>query len=137
MASIFDGDIQKSIEKLSDTLKSIIKSPEWILFVKTGSGKERPPVDVDWFYKRAASVLITIYKRGPIGVSKLRVKYGNRKRRGHKPAKFYLASGKILRNVMQQLENADLVKNKKDGVHKGRVISPKGRSLVDKNTILK
>ena|SRR3989344_7669703 len=135
MASINDGDIQKSIEKLSESLKSLVKSPDWALFVKTGAGKERPPVDLDWFYKRSASVLITIYRRGPIGVAKLRVKYGSRKRRGHKPAKFCLASGKIIRNVMQQLEKAELVINKKDGIHKGRIVSPKGKSLVDKSTV--
>ncbi|HIH26121.1 40S ribosomal protein S19 [Candidatus Woesearchaeota archaeon] len=135
MASINDGDIQKSIEKLSESLKSLVKSPDWALFVKTGAGKERPPVDLDWFYKRSASVLITIYRRGPIGVAKLRVKYGSRKRRGHKPAKFCLASGKIIRNVMQQLEKAELVINKKDGIHKGRIVLPKGKSLVDKSTV--
>ena len=135
MASIYDGDIQKSIEKLAENLKSLVKSPDWAIFVKTGAGKERPPADQDWFYMRSASVLITIYRRGPIGVSKLRVKYGSRKRRGHSPAKFYLASGKIIRNVMQQLEKAELVINKKDGIHKGRIVSPKGRSLVDKSTV--
>ena len=135
MASINDGYIQKSIEKLSESLKSLVKSPDWALFVKTGAGKERPPVDLDWFYKRSASVLITIYRRGPIGVAKLRVKYGSRKRRGHKPAKFCLASGKIIRNVMQQLEKAELVINKKDGIHKGRIVLPKGKSLVDKSTV--
>src|SRR3989338_980408 len=126
MVSIFEGDIQKTIEQLSNSLKSSIKAPEWSVFVKTGVNKERPPVDHDWFYKRAASVLVTVYKRGPVGVSKLRVKYGSRKRRGHQPAEFRLASGKIIRNIIQQLEKSDLVKNKKEGVHKGRVITAKG-----------
>ena len=136
MVSIFDGDIQESIEKLSASLKTTIKAPDWTLYVKTSPSKERPPVDTDWFYKRAASLLVTIYKRGPIGVSKLRVKYGSKKRRGHSPAKFVRASGKILRNILQQLEKAGLVTFKKDSVHKGRIITPKGRSLVDKNAVL-
>ncbi|MBS3152808.1 40S ribosomal protein S19 [Candidatus Woesearchaeota archaeon] len=136
MATIYDADIQKSIEKLSDSLKSHIKDPEWSKFVKTGSAKARPPAELDWFYKRAASLLITIYKKGPIGVSKLRVKYGSKKRRGHNPEKFFRASGKIIRNILQQLDKASLTIYKKEGLNKGRVISPKGRSLVDKNSVI-
>lgn len=136
MTTIYDADIQKSIEKLSTSLKSLIKEPEWTKFVKTSPGKERPPVDPEWYYKRAASVLITIYKRGPIGVSKLRVKYGTKGRRGHNPAKFYRSSGKIIRSVLQQLDKAELTKFKKDGVNKGRIITSKGKSLIDKNAVL-
>ncbi len=136
MTTIYDADIQKSIEKLSASLKSLIKEPEWTKFVKTSPGKERPPVDPEWYYKRAASVLITIYKRGPIGVSKLRVKYGTKGRRGHNPAKFYRSSGKIIRSVLQQLDKAELTKFKKDGVNKGRIITSKGKSLIDKNAVL-
>ena len=135
MVSIYEGNIQKTIEKLSETLKSLVKAPEWSLYVKTSASKERPPFETDWFYKRAASILVTVYRRGPIGVPKLRVKYGSKKRRGHNPPMFCLGSGKIIRNVLQQLEKADLVKDKKDGVHKGRVITPKGISLVDKNIV--
>ena len=136
MATIYDADIQKSIEKLSESLKSLIKAPEWAKFVKTGPAKARPPVEENWFYKRAASLLIVIYKKGPIGVSKLRVKYGSKKRRGHSPEKFYRASGKIIRNILQQLDKANLTIYKKEGIKKGRTISPKGRSLVDKNSVL-
>ena len=136
MATIYDADIQQSIEKLSESLKSLIKAPEWTKFVKTGPAKARAPVERGWFYKRGASVLIAIYKKGPIGDSKLRVKYGSKKRRGHNPEKFYIASGKIIRNILQQLDKAQLTQYKKDGVEKGRIVTAKGRSLVDKNSIL-
>ena len=136
MVSIYDADIQKSIEKLGDSLKSLIKVPEWTKFVKTGSAKERPPVETDWYYKRAASILITIYKRGPVGVSKLRLKYGSKKNRGHNPEKFRRASGKIIRTILQQLDKTGLTQFKKDGVHKGRIITGKGKSLVDKNAVI-
>ncbi|MBS3167799.1 30S ribosomal protein S19e [Candidatus Woesearchaeota archaeon] len=136
MVTIYDGDIQKSIEKLSSSLKSSIKVPEWAKFVKTSSGKQRLPENPDWYYIRAASILITVYKRGPIGVSKLRMKYGTKKDRGHKPEKFVRASGKIIRDILQQLDKADLTIYKKDGIHKGRIIAPKGRSLVDKNAVI-
>jgi small subunit ribosomal protein S19e len=74
----------------------------------------------------------TTQRIGPIGVSKLRSKYGGKKNRGMKPEKFYPASGKIIRTILQQLENAELVKKEEKGVHKGRIIAPKGVSLLDK-----
>lgn len=136
MATIYDADTQKTIEKLGDTLKSIISAPEWAIYVKTSSGKERPPADPNWYYIRASAILITIYKRGPIGVSKLRVKYGSKQSRGHKPEKFRRASGKIIRSILQSLDKAGLTELKKDSLYKGRIITNKGRSLVDKNSVI-
>jgi small subunit ribosomal protein S19e len=136
MTTINDADIQKSIENISDKLKPFIKAPDWSRFVKTGPGKVRTPANADWYYMRAASMLITIYKKGPVGVSKLRTKYGNKQRRGHSPAKFALASGKIIRSILQQLDKAELTSYKKDGIHKGRIITAKGQSLVDKNSVM-
>ena len=45
-----------------------------------------------------------IYRHGPIGVSKLRTKYGGKKNRGHKPEHFYKGSGSVARKVLQQFE---------------------------------
>ena len=85
-----------------------------------------------WFV-RSAAILRSIYKsKGPIGVQKLRLKYGSKKNRGSKPEKFYKASGKIIRIIVQQLEKEELVKKGEKGVHKGRVIASKGKSLLDK-----
>ena len=136
MVGIYDSDVQKSIEQLAINLKTVIKAPEWSIFAKTGSNKERSPESPDWYYVRAASVLRTVYIRGPIGVEKLRVKYGSKKRRGHSPAIFVRSGGKVLRSILQQLEKATLVSYKKDGVHKGRVITAKGKSIVDKSAVL-
>ena len=136
MVNIYDANIQESIIKLSDSLKNVIKAPEWTKFVKTGPAKERPPVEPDWYYKRAAAILITIYKRGPIGVSKLRVKYGSKQNRGHSPEKFVRASGKIIRSILQQLDKALLTQFKKDGIIKGRIITPKGTSFITKNAVV-
>lgn len=134
MATIYDIEPAELIEKTAEELKKCenIKPPQWVDFVKTGAHKERPPRRSDWWYIRAASVLRTIYKRGPIGVSKLRTKYGGKKRRGHKPEEFRKASGNILRKILQQLEKQGLVKQVEKGVHKGRIITPKGKSLLDK-----
>lgn len=135
MANIEESNIQKSIEKMAESLKPLIKAPEWSKFVKTGAGKERPPVELDWWNMRAASILRAVYLKGPIGVSKLRTKYGNNKNRGHKPSAFVKGSGKIIRVILQQLEKAGLVEYKKDDVHKGRILTAKGQSFVAKNSV--
>ena len=131
MATIFDADLVKVYKGSSNELKTMIKEPEWVQFVKSGHGKERRPSQEGWWYTRAASVLRQVYIKGPIGVSKLRIKYGNKKNRGHKPERFAKASGKIIRNILQQMEKAGLVKAQEKGVHKGKIITPKGRSLMD------
>jgi len=132
MATVYDVDPNVLVEKASEELKKIIKAPEWSIYVKTGVHKERPPMDKEWWYKRAAAVLRSVYIRGPIGTNKLKTKYGGKKNRGYKPEKFFKGSGKILRTVLQQLEKAELVVQQQKGVHKGRVITPKGKSFLDK-----
>ena len=84
---------------------------------------------------RAAAVLRSVYMLGPIGVSKLRTKYGGKKRRGHKMSHFRKGSGNVIRKLLQQLEKAGLIKFVEKGVHKGRIITPKGMSILDKTAI--
>jgi small subunit ribosomal protein S19e len=137
MATIYDVDTNELIEKAAEKLKSIseIKAPSWAPFVKTGVHKERAPAQENWWELRTAAILRTIYRLGPIGVSKLRIKYGGNKNRGVKPDKFYRASGSIIRKILQQLDKAGLTKFGEVGknkVHKGRIITPKGKSLLDK-----
>lgn len=131
---MYDVDAQELVQKAAEELKKIpeIKPPVWAPFVKTGVHKERPPVNNDWWYLRTASVLRTIYRLGPVGVSKLRAKYGGKKNRGVKKEHFYKGSGSIMRKSLQQLEKAGFVKFAEKGVHKGRVITPKGKSFLDK-----
>ncbi len=69
--------------------------------------------------------------KGPIGVSKLRTLYGGKQSRGYKSEVFKKGSGSILRKILQQLEKAELLKQDKKGVHKGRVITPVGIKLID------
>ncbi|MCD6476900.1 MAG: 30S ribosomal protein S19e [Candidatus Aenigmarchaeota archaeon] len=123
---------QELTEKIAKALKrnENIKPPEWSIFVKTGVNKERPPTQPDWWYLRCGAILKKIYKNGPVGVNRLRSAFSSRKRRGHKPPHTYKAGGKIIRLMVQQLENAGLVK--KAGKRKGRVVTPKGQSLVDR-----
>jgi len=125
------------INKSADQLMKIkeMTPPEWANFVRTGAQKQRAPIDKNWWYKRAASILLKATDKGPIGVSKLRTEYGGKKRRGHKPAEFRKSSGNIIRKIMQQLEKSELLKQVEVGVHKGRVVTPKGMSLL--NTVAK
>ncbi|MFP4424284.1 MAG: 30S ribosomal protein S19e [Candidatus Woesearchaeota archaeon] len=109
-----------------------IQAPEWGPFVKTGPHKQRPPVRDDWWHVRAAAILQSIDSKGPIGVSKLRTKYGGKKDRGLRPEKQMKASGNIIRKILQQLEEAGLVKKEEKDVYKGRSITPKGISLLAK-----
>jgi len=133
MTTIYNCDPSELVEKASEELKKVeaIKAPEWAVFVKTGVHKERPPIKNDWWYVRAASVLRKIYTLGPIGISKLRVKYGGKKNRGTKTEHFYKGSGSIIRKIMQQLEKEGFVKKDLKSVHKGRIITAKGKKFLD------
>jgi small subunit ribosomal protein S19e len=117
-------------KKAAERLKTIIEKPEWASFVKTGMQKQRPPEQADWWFYRAGSVLRTVNRLGPIGVSKLRNKYGGKKNRGHKTEHTYKGSGKIIRVILQELEQAGLIKQEKKGLHKGRVITAKGKEVL-------
>jgi len=125
--------VNDHIEAISDILKNVkdIQPPEWAVYAKTGMHKERPPVRADWWYVRAAAVLRSVDRLGPVGVSKLRTKYGGKKNRGHKPGKFFRGSGNILRKVLQQLEKAGLVKKEEKDIHRGRILTPAGRKMLN------
>ncbi len=112
--------------------QNLVQPLSWAKFVKTGMSKERLPDDEEWWYARAGSILRKVARTGPVGTQKLRTKYGSKKNRGHKPERFYPASGSIIRKILQQLEKAELIKQTVKGVHKGRVLTPKGTSFLDK-----
>ncbi|MCF7861218.1 30S ribosomal protein S19e [Candidatus Woesearchaeota archaeon] len=134
MSIINDVPINDLIIKVAQRLKDRqeIIPPDWARFVKTGLHKERPPVDRDWWYMRAASILKAVYTLGPIGVSKLRTKYGGRKNRGVRPEHFYRGSGSIIRKILIQLETAGLLKQVDKQDHKGRILTPEGVSFITK-----
>ncbi len=135
MTTIFDVPTDVLLERVAEKLKKMpeIKQPEWAYYVKTGVSRERRPSNPEWWHIRAASILRKIYIHGPIGTEKLRNMYGGRKNNGSKPEHFRKGGGKIIRVILQHLESAGLVKHveREDGV-KGRVLTDKGRSLLDK-----
>ncbi|MBW2980599.1 30S ribosomal protein S19e [Candidatus Woesearchaeota archaeon] len=133
MSTIYDIDATELIEEAAKELKSVeaIKPPVWAIFVKTGHSKERPPARKDWWHVRTAAVLRKVYRFGPIGVSKIRGMYGAKKNKGSAAEHSYKGSGNVIRKVLQQLEKAEFVRQGKIGLHKGRIITPKGRKFLD------
>ncbi len=134
MATVYDVKPEVIIKKAADLFMedNSLKKPDWANFVKTSAAKERLPVDSNWWYIRQASILRKMYLLDrPIGTNKLRNFYGGKKNRGHKPERFYPGSGKIIRVILQQLEKAGYIKHVEKGVHKGRMITPKCKKLLD------
>ena len=132
MTTVYDASAAELISATKSELMKIkeIQLPEWSKFVKTGAHKERPPAQKDWWHIRCASLLRAIYLKGPIGVEKLRTRYGGKKNMGTRKEHFKKASGNIIRKALQQLETAGLIK--KAVGNRGREISPKGMSMLDK-----
>ncbi len=131
MSGIKKLPAQIVISHAAEALKKVegIKPPEWAAYAKTGVHKERPPMQKDWWYIRAASVLRRVYIENCIGVERLRKVYGGRKNLGHRPEHKRKGSGSVIRKILQQLEGAGLVKTEKG---KGRIITPKGQSFIGK-----
>lgn len=130
MVSTRDVPSDKLIGALAVQVKNLpgMKEPEWAHFVKTGSHAERPPSDADWWYTRAASLLRKLYIHGPVGLSYLVSTYGGSKALKYSPKHHRDASGSPIRKLLQQLEQAELVAK----TPKGRVLTPKGRAMLDK-----
>ena len=135
MANVYEVNPQELIKAAAAKLKEVIKEPpEYMHFVKSGVIRERPPQDADFWYMRSASVLRQVYLNGPIGISRLRVRYGSNKEHVVHRKHFMRAGGSIISDSLKALEDAGLVK--KD--QKGRTITPKGKSFLDKlsNSVL-
>ena len=121
-------------EKLAKALKNIevFKQPEWSKYVKTGVSRQRPPVEDDFWFRRAASILRQIYVRNVVGVNRLRTRYGGKQNRGMRPEIFRKASGKTIRVLLQQAEAAGLIeKFKESGKRAGRRLTEKGRDFME------
>ena len=132
MTTVFDVPADLLIEKVAEEFKQNdkIESPAWSNFVRTGVQKERKPENPDWWFIRTASIIRRVYIDGPVGVQSLRTFYGGKKDRGVRPEKFMKGSGSIIRTALQQLEKAGYVEK----VEGGRVVTPQGRSFLDKTS---
>ncbi len=133
MVTALEVPADKLIQKVAEYLKENIpqvKPPEWAFYVKTGAHKEKPPENPDWWHYRAASILRKLYKSSePIGIETFRTIYGGRKNYGSAPEHFVKGSGSIVRKILQQLEQAKLVRKVRG---RGRTLTPQGRALLDR-----
>ncbi len=136
--SVYEMSPQEYNLKLAEALKSVseFKEPEWAKFVKSSPSNERPIEDVDFWHKRAASILRQIYKNGIVGVNRLRTRYGSKKNRGVRPEKFVKAGGKIIRTILQQSDKAgftEALKTTKGTKEKrpGRRLTAKGKAFLE------
>ena len=93
-----DVNVHDLINGVAKNLESVdsISAPEWAIFVKTGVHKQRPPIQANWWELRSAALLRSVALLGPIGTNKLKVKYGGKKDRGHKPSRFATGSGSVI-----------------------------------------
>jgi small subunit ribosomal protein S19e len=129
MANVFEVDSGKLIGASAEKLKEKgITKPAYIDFVKTGPSKERIPSQKDFWYLRCSSILRQVYINGPLGVSRLRTRYGSRT--VHRVSRHHHADagGSIITDALNALEKAGYVKK---GA-KGREITPAGKSFLDK-----
>ena len=134
MTTLYDVPAEDLIEAAADALadEDEIEAPEWAEFTKTGSDRELPPEQDDFWQRRAASLLRKVAVDGPVGVNSLRTEYGGPKggsnRYQVRPAQQTKASGSIVRTALQQLEAAGYVEA---AGGEGRRISSEGRAFLD------
>lgn len=129
MSNINEADSTMLISKVAEKLKSMnVHAPGYVSYVKTGPGKERVPSDPNFWYVRCASVLRQTYLNGPIGISRLRIRYGTRKRHVVHKHHSYRSGGSAIKDAFDALEKLGYVKKGK----RGRTITPQGRSFLDK-----
>lgn len=130
MVNAHDVPSSKLIGALAAQMKSLpgVQEPDWARWVKTGSHAERPPVNADWWFSRAASLMRKLYIHGPVGLSDLERAYGGSKALHYFPKHHRDSGGSSTRRILKQLEQAELVAK----TPKGRVLSPKGRAMLDK-----
>jgi len=125
-----DALLDAAAEKLED--RSEIERPEWMTFAKTGEAKELPPQQEDFWFRRSASVLRKVAKDGPVGVERLTTEYGGSKQGSNRyrvaPSHASDGSGKIVRTILTQLEEADFVQTAEG---EGRRITAEGQGFLD------
>lgn len=131
MVTVYDVKAEPLITEVAEELEDEFEAPDWTEFAKTGSDKERPPEQDNWFHIRSAAILRKIYTDGPLGVSRLRTVYGSRKKNGHAPEHSGKASGKVIRTALQELEEAGYVETEEG---EGRKITEKGQSFLDEKS---
>ena len=83
MTTYYDVPADLLIGTLSSELQGFeqINPPEWAEYAKTGTHRERPPTQDDWWFIRSAAVLRKVGMKGPIGTNHMAQLFGGPKDR--------------------------------------------------------
>ena len=132
MVTFYDVPPDALIEALSERLEDHLDRPDWVAYAKTSTANEFPPEQENFWFIRGASILRKVAIEGPIGVSRLATEYGSRAegsaRFETRPGRRVDASRKIIRTLLQQLEDADLILLEEGA---GRRTTPEGQRLLN------
>ncbi|ESP87333.1 30S ribosomal protein S19e [Candidatus Halobonum tyrrellensis] len=132
MVTLYDVPADALIEAVAERLEERVDEPAWVEFTKTGSSRELPPQQDDFWYVRTASLLRKVADNGPIGVERLATEYGGSKRGSTRykvsPPEHAAGSRKIIRVALQQLEEEEFVETAKG---EGRRVTAEGRAFLD------
>ena len=136
MTTYHDVPADLLINELSARLVNVssINPPEWSKIVKTGTHRERPPSQENWWHISSAAVLRKVGKLGPIGANHMAQHFGGPKDRGVKPNRAVAGSRNISRTIMQQLTKAGLIESKMNpagNVNHGKELTQEGQALLD------
>jgi small subunit ribosomal protein S19e len=132
MATLYDVPAEELVDALAETLDDDLEEPEWLQFAKTGTDRELPPEQEDFWATRGASILRKVAVRGTVGVERLRTEYGGPKQGSNRyvvrPSSSSKAAGKHIRVLLQQLEEAGYIETAEG---EGRRVTGDGRALLD------
>ena len=131
MVTIYDVPADALIEELAARLEDRIDEPDWVAFAKSGSGKELPPEQEDFWYVRSASLLRKVAQNEPVGVERLATEYGSKKSGSNRyivrPGEHAAGSRKLIRTSLQALEDDGLVSTASG---EGRRITDEGEAFL-------
>ena len=134
MTTLYDAPPEALIEAVAERLseEAEIEEPDWLLFAKTGAGRELPPEQEDFWPRRCASLLRKVAIDGPVGVGSLRTEYGTATQGSNRyrvrPRQQSQGSGSIVRTALQQLEELGYVEIAEG---EGRQVTPEGHSFLE------
>ncbi|MEF8779799.1 MAG: 30S ribosomal protein S19e [Haloferacaceae archaeon] len=132
MVTLYDVPAEDLIEEVADRLADRIEEPAWAGLVKGGAHNELPPVQDDFWYVRAASLLRKVATRQPVGVERLATEYGGKKPGSNRyrvaPGSHAGGSRKLIRAALQALEEEGLVETAQG---EGRRVTDEGRAFLD------
>ncbi len=136
MTTIHDVPADLLITELASRLSEMsdITAPDWADYAKTGTHRERPPVQSDWWEVRSAAILRKVGMLGPIGVNHMSQHFGGPKDRGVKQNRAVAGSRNVARTIMQQLTTCGLITSKHNPagtVNLGKILTSEGQRLLD------